>query len=372
MQILGLATAAPGARLDQADAAVFAQPYNCATPRQRRLLGRVYAQSGIHGRHVVVAGMTAPTVDNPMTGYYPLPGEDTADAGPTIADRMQQYQQFALPLAEQACHAALSAAGIGPHQVSQIVLVSCTGLAAPGVDLKLIDRLPLPRTVGRTMIGFMGCHGALNGLRVTRGLTAADPQRPVLMCCVELCSLHFRYGWDRDRIVANALFADGAAALVARWATAPLVARWATSPQAPLKLLASGSVVLPDSADAMTWIIGDHGFEMTLSSRVPDLIHAHLRSWLEPFLADHDLSLDDIGSFAVHPGGPRVLDAVEDALDLRRGAVDASRAVLAEQGNMSSPTVLFILDRLRQQAAPRPILAMAFGPGLTAEAAIFT
>ncbi|HEX6984907.1 MAG TPA: 3-oxoacyl-[acyl-carrier-protein] synthase III C-terminal domain-containing protein, partial [Planctomycetaceae bacterium] len=138
-----------------------------------------------------------------------------------------------------------------------------------------------------------------------------------------------------------------------------------------LSLIASGSFVVPDTADAMTWGIGDHGFEMTLSPRVPDLIHQALRPWLEGWLASQGVPLDRVGSWAVHPGGPRILSAAAEALGLPPESLAVSRDVLRDYGNMSSPTVLFLLDRLRRQNAPRPCVALGFGPGLTIEAALF-
>jgi predicted naringenin-chalcone synthase len=140
--------------------------------------------------------------------------------------------------------------------------------------------------------------------------------------------------------------------------------------QAPWTISANGTFLMPGSADAMSWRIGDHGFRMTLSPRVPDLINTHLKSWLEGWLAQEGLGLEDVATWAIHPGGPRILTAVEEALSLQRSATAVSREVLAEHGNMSSATILFILERLRAQGAPRPLVAMAFGPGLVVEAAL--
>jgi predicted naringenin-chalcone synthase len=229
-----------------------------------------------------------------------------------------------------------------------------------------MKQLALSPEVARTHVGFMGCHGALNGLRVARGFVGADPEACVLLCAVELCSLHHQYGWDAEKIVANALFADGAAALVGVSGTGPLPV--ADSDPGAFRVIASGSVLIDDSEDAMSWRIGNHGFEMTLSPRVPELICRHLRPWLEGWLGRHGLSIATVGSWAVHPGGPRILSSVEEALALPRDATAASRAVFAEYGNMSSPTVLFILDRLTATGAPRPCVALGFGPGLMAEA----
>ncbi len=174
--------------------------------------------------------------------------------------------------------------------------------------------------------------------------------------------MHHQYGFSPERIVSNALFADGAAALVGRSGAAN---------ENDWNLLASGSTVLADSAADMTWQIGDHGFEMTLSRRVPELIAQHLRPWLQSWLSEQRLSLAAIGSWAVHPGGPKILAACRDALSLAPEQLATSHEILARYGNMSSPTVLFLLDRLREQCAPLPCVALAFGPGLTIEAALF-
>jgi predicted naringenin-chalcone synthase len=179
----------------------------------------------------------------------------------------------------------------------------------------------------------------------------------------ELCSLHYYYGWDPSKIVANAIFADGSAAVVGGSAPRPVSDCW--------EIQATGSCLCPASEAAMGWTVGDHGFEMTLAKNVPNLIAAHLRPWLEGWLGKQGLQPADIGSWAVHPGGPRILEAVEESLHLDRTATAAAREILAQYGNMSSPTVLFILQRLRSRQARRPCLALAFGPGLMVEAVLF-
>ena len=162
--------------------------------------------------------------------------------------------------------------------------------------------------------------------------------------------------------MANALFADGAAAVVA--------SSRECEPES-WRLKATGSCLIPDSQPAMSWRIGDHGFEMALDACVPELIERHLRPWLAEWLDGYGLSLDRIGSWAVHPGGPRILAAIEKSLGLPESSTAVSREILSQNGNMSSPTVLFILNRLREQGAPRPCVALGFGPGLFAEAALF-
>lgn len=372
LALLGLGTAQPPHAIDQSVMASSAAPCSCATDRERRLLPALYRRAHVDRRHSVVVNTphdeTTQSIEERMLAFYP-PALDKNDRGPMISERMRRYPEEALPLATDACRAALDDAGLTSAQVGQLVVVSCTGFSAPGVDVGLIDALGLPPTVGRTMIGFMGCHGAMNGLRVARSLAESlnRPDQYVLMCCVELCTLHFQYGWDPQKVVANALFADGAAAVVGQ-------SHRSDEPDATANAIptvtAHGSCLLPGSRDLMTWIIRDHGFEMTLSPKVPDLIHEHLRGWIEPWLAEQGLTVAQVQGWAIHPGGPRVIKAVEDALGLASGTGDESREVLRTSGNMSSPTVLFILDRLRQTQTPRPWVAIAFGPGLTIEATL--
>jgi predicted naringenin-chalcone synthase len=180
-----------------------------------------------------------------------------------------------------------------------------------------------------------------------------------LLCAVELCSLHYCFQWNQDRFLGNVLFADGAGALVL-----------GTQSSGHWQVDATGSCLLPDCPDAMQWKLGDHGFEMSISAQVPELIARHLREWMDVWLDANRLTLADIKSWAVHPGGPRILTAVEESLGLPTTATAASRAVLSEFGNMSSPTVLFVLERLQMHNAARPCVALGFGPGLTVEAAL--
>jgi prepilin-type processing-associated H-X9-DG protein len=240
--------------------------------------------------------------------------------------------------------------------------VSCTGFRAPGVDVGLIKGLGLKPTTVRTNVGFMGCHGAINGLRTASAYVGADVHAKVLLCCVELSSVHHYYGWNPKKMVGNALFADGSAAVVGTPANGPSDDAW--------RVMATGSCLFPDSEYAMSWDVGDHGFDMMLSTRVPNLIQQNLRPWLTQWLGENGLTIREVGSWAVHPGGPRVLTSVEEAIGLPTGSCEISRRILAGHGNMSSPTVLFILNELRKANAPRPCVALGFGPGLVAEAAL--
>lgn len=350
LTLLGMGTAVPAQRISQEEALALAPQMAGATPRQQRLLRRIYLRSGVEARHCV-----------PLSGA----------ANPSTGERMRRYPPAALQLARQACRRALADAAVEPGAITHLVTVSCTGFAAPGVDLALIESVPLRPVVARTHVGFMGCHGALNGLRVAQAFVEADPRACVLLCAVELCSLHLQEDWNPDHIVANALFADGAAAVVA-------VA--GDGPAGRLRLLASGSTVIPGSSEAMAWIIGNHGFSMALSARVPTLIAARLRPWLEGWLAGLGTSLAEVRHWVVHPGGPRILAAVMESAELPPERLALSRDILRNYGNMSSATVLFILERLlhpRQGDSHPPAassggtcLALGFGPGLVVEAAL--
>lgn len=317
------------------------------------MLTRLFDRCGVGSRGAVVVG----TEWGGGTFY------DATHAGrsPTTAQRMAAYEALAPALALRAGAAALRSGACDAGSITHLVTASCTGFSSPGVDTELVTQLGLSPGVQRTHLGFMGCHAAINALRAASAFVRAEPTSRVLVCCVELCTLHFDASGRPDGMVANALFADGAASCV--------VGRAERSNLRCPELRATGSLLAPGSRDAMTWRIGDHGFPMTLSPRVPDLIASHLRRWLGEWLATLGRSREEIRAWGVHPGGPRILDAAEDALGLSRGGLVESREVLREHGNMSSPTVLFILDRLIA-AGSFPAVVLAFGPGLTIEAVL--
>lgn len=356
----GMGLAVPEHSISQSEAADLIKRFNADSDEQARTLQVLYRRAGVRRRGSVILEASEPGVVQRQSFY---PARDEQPLGPTTAARMQSYEHHAGGLAVAASLRAFEASGLAPTDITHLVTVSCSGFHAPGFDIELLQSVGLSPGVARTHIGFMGCHGALNGLRVADAFLQADPRACVLLCCVELCSLHHQYGWSPDRIVSNALFADGAASVVLTH-SAPDAANvsW--------RLRASGSIVLPETTADMGWRIRDHGFEMTLSARVPDLIQQHLRPWLSDWLGSLGLRLEEVGSWAIHPGGPRILSAAGEALGLRREQWGASEAILAEHGNMSSPTILFILDRLRHEAATGRCVALAFGPGLTIEAAL--
>lgn len=355
----GLGTSVPVHTMDQSQAFDLAAGVLAPDETQLRLLNAIYRRAGVQKRHTCVpyetgfewAKLPLATVSDPHT----------TRRGASTRTRMRLYEEHAAPQAVSAAHVAFKAANCIPSDITHLVTISCTGFHAPGVDASLIQQLQLSSQVERVHIGFMGCHGSINGLRVASALAALSERHKVLMCAVELCSLHYFFEWVPDKLVSNALFADGAAALICG-STQSTSASW--------RVVATGSCMLPDSSDAMSWRLGDYGFEMSLCSTVPKRIEESLRSWLASWLDRHGVGLEDIAHWAIHPGGPRIVTAVEGALELPRQATRVSREILSEFGNMSSPTVLFIAQRLLAQGAQGRCVMIAFGPGLVAEAAL--
>ena len=356
MLIAGIGTAVPPFSMSQAEAALAAKPYADLANGQERLYDALYRLSGVARRGAVILDQADGSIEERQSFYR--------DVSPTTETRMAKFEAEAKKLAIEASERAIDNAGVTPAEITHLVTVSCSGFYAPGFDIALAKTLPLRTDIARTHIGFMGCQGAINGLRVAQSYAASDPGACVLLCMTELCSLHHKYGWDLEAIVANALFADGAAAMIG------LPDRGASEGHSLPRVHATGSTIVPDSEDAMSWRIGDHGFVMTLSSRIPTLIAQNLRPWLDTWLAKYDHTIASIGSWAIHPGGPRVLSAFSESVRLDSERFQVSYDVLSEYGNMSSATVMFVIQKLCQTNAPRPWVAMAFGPGLTVEVAL--
>ena len=358
VSILGVGTSVPKFRVNCQTGARFAQRTSFVDASQSRKVQTLYRRSGIENRGSVL--LEADPASELVNDFYP-PALSADDRGPSTGSRNDRYAAEAPLLAEQASAAALRQSCVAADQITHLITVSCTGFSAPGVDIALIDRLGLAATTERIQVGFMGCHGAINGLRAAHGLVAANDNAKVLLCCVELCSLHYQYGLSSDQIVSNALFADGAGAMVLEANRSGVAMGY---------LQATGSCLVPDSREAMTWRIGDNGYEMTLSAQVPSLIERNLESFLAKWLESQGETIESIGGWAVHPGGTRILSAVESALRLGRGSLDVSRAVLGDHGNMSSATMLFIVNRFASLEQRKPWLMLGFGPGLEIEVAL--
>ena len=351
-----IGTATPRFDLEQDRAAVIAAELMRLNEKRGRSLATLYAQTGVRTRQTAIA-------EHGQSTFFEAVRED----GPGTAERMLRYRQVAPGLAEEACREALERAGVHALVVTHLVMVSCTGFHAPGVDVELIRSLGMSAGVQRTMVGYMGCHGAINGLRVAAAMARAEPGAVVLLCCVELCSVHFQYRPVDGAVTANALFGDGAAACVI-----------SDDPErASLGALqAFGAHLFPDSMGEMGWRVGDHGFVMSLSAKVPGLLRDHVAGWVDGWLQGLGMRRDEVGSWAVHPGGPRIVEGVRQALGLSPEAVADALAVLESHGNMSSPTILFIIRRMLERGGGAgvsgglPMVALAFGPGLAGEAVL--
>ncbi len=368
--ILGIGTATPRQKIKQETAARLASTLIGNKAPAERTMQAIY-------RHTKIKQRSSVLLDDPdhedFNQEFFYPATSSEDHGPTTQERMARYAIEATPLAAMAVEKALAQADVTADEVTHLITCSCTGFHAPGVDIALMKSLGFTSGTSRTHIGFMGCHGGFNALRVAKAYVEADPAATVLIVCVELCSLHFQYTDNPEQIVANSIFSDGAAAIVGR---APEHSRAAHN--VGWQLVDQTSAILPDTIDQMEWCVGDHGFEMSLSSEVPSRIGNALPDTTDNFLLKHELTRKQITNWAVHPGGPRILTMAEHALHLNTDALHVSRAVLARHGNMSSATIFFILELLFIQTRHHTLcgqsnrcVAMAFGPGLATEMALF-
>ncbi|HEY0266203.1 MAG TPA: type III polyketide synthase [Rhizomicrobium sp.] len=311
--------------------------------RRLALFNRMAERSGIAHRYSFLApGAPGAAVD--AEGFYRL------GAFPDTAARMRKFEACAPTLAVEAADKLL--AGEDRSRITHVIVTSCTGFSAPGVDLELIERCGLNPGVERTMVGFMGCHAAINALKLARHIVRSEPGARVLAVNLELCTLHLHETPELEEILSFLLFADGcAAALVS---ADPL----------GVEMKSFRATLVPGTRELIRWHIRQQGFDMVLSGAVPGAIKTALTASRNDMLG----GTNDIELWAVHPGGRTVLDAVEQAFGLDGTALAASRGVLNDYGNMSSGTVMFVLDRIMREArAGAEGCAMSFGPGLVAE-----
>lgn len=327
---------------------------------KRRLVHVLHERSGIERRHSVLADFLPET----MPELYRR-DENGAPVSPGTAARNAVYARASCELAVRLARKTLEgAAGFSAAEVSHVIFVSCTGFTNPGPDYHIIRELGLRADVQRYTLGFMGCYAAFPALRMAAQFCEADPGAVVLVVCLELCTLHLQFDDSPDSMLANSIFADGAAAAL-------VSPRMPKPGQVVLRLRDFASCLVPQGEHDMAWDIGDSGFNLVLSSYVPNVIAANIRELLEDSLRRSDLSLADIDRWAVHPGGRAILDSVQKSLALPADALAISREVLRDFGNMSSATILFVLERMMLAANANVVVcAMAFGPGLTVETAV--
>jgi predicted naringenin-chalcone synthase len=274
---------------------------------------------------------------------------------PDTGARMRFFEKNAITLAVD----ALAQLDIGRirNKITHLIVASCTGFYAPGLDIEIVNRLGLSPSVERTVIGFMGCYAGISALKLARHLVRSEPEATVLVVNVELCTLHLQKFDDLEQMLCFSLWGDGCAASVVSAETRGI------------ELKTFHSTTIEDSAGQMAWRIGDSGFDMFLSGKVPHTLATSLPSKVDAILCGR--RHDEIDLWAVHPGGRSILDAVASKLGLAGGALDVSRDILRRFGNMSSATVIFVLKSLLERRSRGLGCAMAFGPGLTAESMTF-
>jgi alpha-pyrone synthase len=315
--------------------------------RRLALFNRMAERSGIAHRYSFFEPETkGAAVDT--EGFY------RQGAFPDTAVRMKKFEACAPGLAVEAVEKLLE--GEDRSRITHIIVTSCTGLSAPGIDLQLIDRCGLPPSAERTMVGFMGCYAAINALKLARHIVRSEPTARVLAVNLELCTLHLHETADLEEILSFLLFADGCAAALV------------SADPVGVEMTSFRAALVPDTRELIRWHIRQQGFDMVLSGGVPGAIRTALSASRDEILG----GANDIDLWAVHPGGRTVLDAVEQAFALPPAALAQSRGVLNDYGNMSSGTVMFVLDRIMRGAnAGQRGCAMSFGPGLVAETMMF-
>lgn len=353
-------TSLPDFSFSQEEAMVKMQEW-ARDERERRLIRAVYRNSGIDRRHSVLRNL-----DGHGEDAFFLRAQDGTIKGPGTAARNDLFAAESRAISVELARKTIgNCTGIGPGDVTHVITVSCTGFYNPGPDYYIVRELGLSDATQRYHLGFMGCYAAFPALRMACQFCEADPRAVVLVMCVELCSIHLQLTGTEDNLLANSLFADGAGAAI-------VSAREPAPGDSSCRIEGFRSALVPSGEQEMTWRIGDHGFDIVLSSYVPKLIGANIRAMVLPSLAAVGLSPEDIDTWAVHPGGKAIIDQVQKGLGLSPGRVRASREVLRTCGNMSSASILFVLEEILRNpsdAAPERVCAIAFGPGLTVELA---
>lgn len=344
-----ITTALPRQALEQAQAEERL-PGTCRNRRSEKLLQRINRLTGIKKRHLAILDFQSTLHD--QKGIY-RPSIEQPE-GPGMAARTAMFDQAAGPLVQRLLK------DFPPESLTNIdtlVTVSCTHASSPGLEQPVFAHSTVPVGVQRWNLGFMGCSAALAAIRLIHRARAETREALIVAC--ELSSLHFQYTDEIDQMTANLLFADGAAAMI-------MSAR-----PAAVRVIDCACRTLPQAAEQMVWFAGDHGLQLRLSPLLPETLGRVIPEVVGSFLARNSLSVADVGHWLVHPGGPQILDSTQDALHLPSGAIDLSRSILTEYGNMSSPTILFILKELMERKENGLALAIAFGPGLTIETVLF-
>lgn len=355
--ILGIGTAVPPYCLDQEETASRLSDVLVGHKQAARWARRIFRNCGVDTRYTCEPNLLEPAHS---CRYYP---SDKSDRDvPTTRERMDLYKRKSVPLGLEAAQKALSNSKVNVTDITHVITVSCTGFFLPGMDVALIRELGLAANVNRIPLTFLGCAAGLMAIRLSKQIVEGSPSAKVLIVCVELCTLHIQSSYAREDLFAAAFFGDGAAACVVG-ETGPHIQQGGF-----FALGSNHSVVFPGSVDEMVWNVGNYGFNLYLSPKIPQLIGNFVPVEIERLL-DGD-PIPEV--WAIHPGGRGIIDSVQSMHNLTDGQTDASRSILRRFGNMSSATILFVLQELRHKLAnivqePKDGIALAFGPGLNAE-----
>ncbi|TAH19127.1 MAG: type III polyketide synthase [Cytophagales bacterium] len=357
--IKAVGTANPATKIAQAQISQFMAKAVGLNAVEERRLRMIYRATAIDFRHSVIEDYGR------IANFDFFPDNERLEPFPTTAQRMKMYEKYAIELAMEAINNCLANKNLIP-KITHLITVSCTGMYAPGIDIEIVERLGLSFQTQRTCINFMGCYAAFNALKVADMICKATPEASVLIVDVELCTIHFQKENTEDQLLANAIFADGAAALLLGTEKGEGKA---------MSLEAFHCDLAPQGKSDMAWYIRDFGFEMRLSSYVPNLLETKMKELTDRLLQKLNLQIGQIDAFAIHPGGKRILEVAEKCLKISPIQNQYSYQILRNFGNMSSATVLFVLKNIWDncpltEKKEGNILSMAFGPGLTIESAL--
>lgn len=325
---------------------------------EKRKLRFLYHQGGIDKRYSVI-----PDYSLPADGWEFYPATENLEPFPSLELRMEYFHRYAATLSMAAVKNCL--ADMPATNITHLITVSCTGMSAPGLDIALMELMELPSTINRTSVNFMGCYAAIHALKIADAFCKADAAANVLIVCTELCTLHFQKAYSIDNITSSMLFGDGAAAVLV---TGDVNGEGASIDHFYASVSQKGS-------KDMAWQLSGRGFLMTLSSFIPDLIEEDFAALVDAALDHAGLRKEDIDSWCIHPGGKKILESVHKSLGFTNGQLEPCYEVLREYGNMSSPTVLFVLKKILGNtgtAKRGKIFGAAFGPGLTMETFILS
>lgn len=352
-KIISIGTAVPAYRHEQEKIYEFMSRIYAINEVEKRKLKFLYKHSGIKSRYSVLADYGLPA--NEWKFFTPT---ENLEPIPSIEKRMRFFHDYAAGLSVEAIDDCLG--NFKDKNISHLITVSCTGMSAPGLDLELIELLNLPATTWRTSINFMGCFAAIHALKLADAICKTDIKANVLIVCVELCTLHFQNEYTPDNISSGILFSDGAAAMLVT----------AEHKGDGLNIDHFYSSVSIKSKREMVWELSSSGFLLTLSGYIPELIEEDFDKIVSECLAGSDLAKEDITHWCIHPGGKKILEAVHKSLQFTNGQLQNCYDVLSNYGNMSSPTILFVLKKISEslkREQQNKIFGAAFGPGLTIE-----